>query len=81
MIIDAADLGDAPNDDRITLYSLRHTSLMYRLIYGNGMDLLTLATNARTSVDMIVRFYASQLTGEMNIDMIQSRRARRLQRG
>lgn len=54
---------------------------MYRLIYGDGMDLLTLATNARTSIDMIARFYASQLTGEMNIDMIQSRRGRRLQRG
>ena len=42
------------------------------------MDLLTLATNAQTSVDMIARFYASQLTGEMNIDMIKSRGARRV---
>ncbi len=63
------------------LHLIRHTCIMYRLIYGDGMDLLTLATNARKSVDMIARFYASQLTGEMNIDMIQSRRARRLQRG
>jgi hypothetical protein len=45
------------------------------------MDLLTLATNARTSVDMIARFYACQLTGEMNIDMTQNRRARRMQKG
>lgn len=78
VIMDKAELGDGPNDERRTLYSLRHTCIMYRLLYGDGMDLLTLATNARTSVDMIARFYASQLTGEMNIDMIQSRRARRL---
>ena len=51
---------------------------MNRSIYGDGMDLLTLATNAQTSVDMIARFYASQLTGEMNIDMIKSRGARRV---
>jgi hypothetical protein len=37
-------------------------------------DLLTLARNARTSVEMIERFYASQLTPEMNIALLQSRR-------
>jgi hypothetical protein len=36
--------------------------------------LLTLARNARTSVDMIERFYASNLTAEMNIELLQSRR-------
>jgi hypothetical protein len=51
VVMEAAGLGDGPNEERRTLYSLRHTCIMYRLIYGNGMDLLTLATNARTSVD------------------------------
>lgn len=78
VVMESADIGDGPNDERRTLYSLRHTCIMYRLLYGDGMDLLTLANNARTSPDMIARFYASQLTGEMNIDMIQSRRARRM---
>ena len=78
IVMESADIGDGPNDERRTLYSLRHTCIMYRLLYGDGMDLLTLANNARTSPDMIARFYASQLTGEMNIDMIQSRRARRM---
>ena len=50
---------------------------MYRLMYGEGMDLLTLARNARTSAEMIERFYASHLTAEMNIDMIQSRRSKK----
>jgi integrase len=57
-----------------TLYCLRHTSIMFRLLYGQGIDMLTLARNARTSVQMIERFYASSLDGEMNVSMIQSRR-------
>jgi hypothetical protein len=59
-----------------TLYSLRHTAIMYRLLYGQGIDMLTLARNARTSVDMIERFYASTLSGEMNVGMLQSKRQR-----
>jgi site-specific recombinase XerD len=58
-----------------TLYSLRHTAITNRLLYGKGIDLLTLARNARTSVEMIERFYASQLSPEMNIALLQSRRS------
>lgn len=58
-----------------SLYSLRHTAIMFRLLYGKGIDLLTLARNARTSVQMVERFYASQLTAEMNIGLLQSRRS------
>ncbi len=47
---------------------------MFRLLYGKGIDLLTLARNARTSVKMIEDFYASNLTAEMNIGLLQSRR-------
>lgn len=57
-----------------TLYCLRHTAIMFRLLYGRGIDMLTLARNARTSVKMIERFYASALSGEMNVNMLQSRR-------
>jgi hypothetical protein len=46
------------------------------LLYGQGIDLLTLARNARTSVDMINQHYASTVTGEQNIGMLQSRRTR-----
>ena len=60
-----------------TLYCLRHTSIMFRLLYGQGIDMLTLARNARTSVQMIERFYASALDGEMNVAMLQSRRTQR----
>lgn len=57
-----------------SLYSLRHTAIMFRLLYGKGIDLLTLARNARTSVKMIEDFYASNLTAEMNIALLQSKR-------
>jgi len=60
-----------------TLYCLRHTSIMFRLLYGRGIDMLTLARNARTSVQMIERFYASALDGEMNVAMLQSRRTQK----
>jgi integrase len=67
-------LTDSMNRPR-TLYCLRHTSIMFRLLYGQGIDMLTLARNARTSVQMVERFYASSLDGEMNVAMLQSRRA------
>jgi len=66
----------ATNEER-SLYSLRHTCIMFRLMYGEGMDVITLSRNARTSPQMIDRFYASKLVGEQNVDMIQSRRRRK----
>lgn len=66
----------AAGEDR-TLYSLRHTAIMYRLLFGEGINTLALARNARTSVEMIDRFYAKPLSGEMNIAMLQSRRRHR----
>ena len=60
-----------------TLYSLRHSAITFRLLYGSGIDLLTLARNARTSVDMIQRFYASTVQPEQNIRMLHSKRTRR----
>jgi hypothetical protein len=45
----------------ITLYSLRHTSIMMRLVIGR-VDSLALARNARTSQQMVDKFYASHLT-------------------
>jgi hypothetical protein len=77
VILADTNLEHGPNGESRTLYSLRHTCIMFRLLYGEGMDLLTLARNARTSTEMIDRFYASHLEGEQNIEMIQSRRKRK----
>ena len=57
-----------------TLYSLRHSAITFRLLYGQGIDLLTLARNARTSLEMVDKFYASELRAEMNVAMLHSRR-------
>lgn len=59
---------------RRSLYSLRHSAITFRLLYGQGIDLLTLARNARTSLEMVDKFYASELRAEMNIGMLHSRR-------
>ena len=77
VVMRLADLGDDANGESRTLYSLRHTCIMYRLLYGEGVNTLVLARNARTSVEMIDRFYAKPLSGEMNIEMLQSRRRKR----
>jgi hypothetical protein len=49
---------------------------MYRMIFGESINTLVLARNARTSPEMIDRFYARPLSGELNVDMLQSRRRR-----
>jgi hypothetical protein len=47
---------------------------MFRLMFGRTVDTLTLARNARTSPEMIDRFYAVPLQGEMNVGELQSKR-------
>ncbi len=46
---------------KLTLYSLRHTAIMLRIVKGN-VNTLALARNARTSQAIIDRFYAAHLT-------------------
>ncbi len=57
-----------------TTYSLRHTALSFRLLKGDAVSLNVLAANARTSVDMLERFYISHLKPEMMVEQIQAMR-------
>lgn len=57
-----------------SMYSLRHTCITYRYMYGEKIDLLVLARNARTSPEMIDKHYASKFSAVHNIDMIQSKK-------
>lgn len=68
-LIESAEI--TQEGEQHTLYSLRHTAIMYRLRMGN-VDTITLARNCRTSVAMIDRFYASRLTALMNLDKLHS---------
>ncbi len=72
------DLGikRGPHGAMRSLYSLRHTAITFRLIFGGNIDLLTLARNARTSVEMIEKFYASTLSAEMNIALLHGKRSK-----
>lgn len=74
-ILDVVGIGgNVANGMTRTLYSLRHTCITFRLLYGKNIDLITLARNARTSVEMIEKFYSSNLSAEMNIDLLQGKR-------
>lgn len=74
-IVSVAGIGsNAANGMSRTLYSLRHTAITLRPLYGGKIDLLTLSRNARTSVQMIEQFYSSNLSAEMNIDLLQGKR-------
>ena len=59
-VLDRTGLGKRTGKN-LTLYSLRHTSIMLRLMKGQ-VDTLVLARNARTSQQMIDKFYAQHLT-------------------
>ena len=59
-------LKDESNRSR-TLYSLRHTSLQMRITKSKNINLLFLAQNAGTSVDMLERFYARQLPKDKSL--------------
>lgn len=43
-------LGEVVGGEERALYSLRHTAIMYRLMFGDSINTLALARNARTSV-------------------------------
>ena len=77
-VLDKANLKYGLKGQTRTLYCLRHTSITFRLLYGEGVDLLTLAKNARTSVNMIEKHYASTLNGEMNVGLLHSKRVKRI---
>jgi site-specific recombinase XerD len=71
-LLNRAELKKTSTGTKHTLYSLRHTAIMFRLNLGDNINLLTLAKNARTSVLMIDRFYGSHHLGDRIVEEIQS---------
>ena len=63
-VLDSVGMRASPQGEPRTLYSLRHSSIMFAILRGDT-NLLKIARNARTSPDMIDRFYARHLTAEM----------------
>ena len=61
LVLETANMKQNDKGDVFTPYSLRHTSIMYRLIYGGEINTTKIAKNARTSTEVIERFYVAQL--------------------
>ena len=73
-IVDAAGLRTDARGRVRTLYSLRHTALMFRLLHGKSVDIFLLARNALTSVDQLERFYLSHYESRTRIEELQAYR-------
>jgi hypothetical protein len=71
-ILEQAGLKENARGQARTLYSLRHTALMFRLLHGDNVDIFLLARNALTSVDQLERFYLSHVESRMKIENLQS---------
>ena len=65
IVCDAADLDADTHGQKHTTYSLRHSALCFQILKTNGTDLFSLAKNARTSVEMLEKFYLSHLSSRM----------------
>ena len=62
--------------NRRTLYSLRHSSISFRLL--EGADIYQIAKNCRTSVEMIEKHYAVHLKNALDASAINVRKPRRV---
>lgn len=71
-VLKKADLKFDRNERPRTLYSLRHTALMFRLLKSENIDIFMLARNALTSVSQLERFYLSHAESKMKIENLQS---------
>jgi hypothetical protein len=65
LVCEKAKLGTDAYGQKHTTYSLRHSALCFQILKTGGSDLLALAKNARTSTDMLEKFYLSHLTPQM----------------
>jgi hypothetical protein len=74
-VLDKAGLKKSDGETPRTLYSLRHSAVMFAL-YETDIDTFTLAKNCRTSEQMIERFYASHAEAERNIEKFHKKRLR-----
>ena len=75
-VLKAANLKVNAAGESRSLYSLRHTAIAFRILKSDGLGIETLARNARTSIEIIDRFYGSPLSNEMQVEKIQSFRRR-----
>ena len=71
-ILEEADLKVAHGGRKRTVYSLRHTAIMFRLMNSKNPDVFLLAKNSLTSIGQLERFYLSHVEVSMRIEEFQS---------
>jgi site-specific recombinase XerD len=71
-ILDDTSLRSDAHGRKRTLYSLRHSALMYRFLYGEKIDIFLLALNALTSVAILQKHYLSHVESLMRVKELQS---------
>lgn len=74
-LLEENDLKFDRDDNRRTLYSLRHSYISFRLL--EGADIYQIAKNCRTSVEMIEKHYAVHLKNVIDASAINVRKPRR----
>ena len=65
VLVKKAELDTDSYGQKHTTYSLRHSSLCFQLLKTGGNDLFGLAKNARTSVQMLEKFYLTHLSPQL----------------
>ena len=65
VLVNAAGIGTDAYGQPHTTYSLRHSALCFQILKSGGNDLFGLAKNARTSVQMLEKFYLTHLSPQM----------------
>ena len=71
-LLEKLDLKDDREGRPKTFYSLRHTYISFRLL--EGANVLQLAWNCRTSVEMIEKYYVSHIKSPLDASAINIRR-------
>jgi integrase len=77
IILDEEGLKFDREEQRRTLYSLRHTYICFRLM--EGADIYQIAKNCRTSVEMIEKYYASHIQNSLDASAINVLKKRKMQ--
>jgi len=65
VLCEHAELTTDSYGQKHTTYSIRHSALCFQILKTKGEGLFALAKNARTSVEMLEKFYLSHLTSQL----------------
>jgi Phage integrase SAM-like domain len=76
-VVEKAGLSKDRYGQKRTLYSLRHSALMYQFQLSKRPDIFMMARNALTSVGQLERFYLSHVESAMKIKELMTLRAPR----